>query len=456
GVAPAGAYDEGGVYRWGPLSVGSGERNFVSGWAEWNFSGYEGRSGYPTYFDLINTMEEVSEEHGCGRALWEYDRDEIGSYGTPMAPMLLPHWTDGCIGSMEGLYFESSPTVPFHFLMQSELSANPSRPMRGLPYSNLDLDLGVSHMQMSGVRYYVAFSTEAVSAASHHSDRLVPVGFSNPWTIYLVQDSDIVQPLTHEPVVAEDAPQAGRSWTDPAVEWFNDPERWDVVVAADGPDEWARVTLETGRLDEAGGVLPDDFGPGPRRELAPVTVSNLEVAGDGVSFSVDQVGVPVLVKVSYFPNWSVEGADGPYRVTPNWMVVVPTDTDVELSYGATSVEYLAWTLTVLGLIGLVLVARRDEVDLDQPVAARYEERDLELATAGSGVFAMVAEGPDELADPADVEAADPLADVDESAEPADVEVEPVADAAETAAADREGAAPDEEADPEADEPDRDT
>ena len=46
----------------------------------------------------------------------------------------------------------------------------------------------------------------------------------------------------------------------------------------------------------------------------------------------------MLVKMSYFPNWQVAGADGPYRVAPNFMVVVPTDTHVELTYGRTGVE----------------------------------------------------------------------------------------------------------------------
>ena len=36
--------------------------------------------------------------NGCGRALWENNGDN-GKYGTTMALMLLPHWTDGCIGS---------------------------------------------------------------------------------------------------------------------------------------------------------------------------------------------------------------------------------------------------------------------------------------------------------------------------------------------------------------------
>jgi hypothetical protein len=63
--------------------------------------------------------------------MWEYEGD-LQRFGTPMALMLLPYFTDGCIGSMEGLYFEASSTTPFHFLNQSALSeaavAGPARP----------------------------------------------------------------------------------------------------------------------------------------------------------------------------------------------------------------------------------------------------------------------------------------------------------------------------------------
>ena len=42
------------------------------------------------------------------------------------------------------------------------------------------------------------------------------------------------------------------------------------------------------------------------------------------------------------------GAEGPYRVTPNLMVVVPTANDVRLHYGRTSIEWLGLLLTLLG------------------------------------------------------------------------------------------------------------
>ena len=127
---PFGHTDAQNRYHW--MGLTASDDNFVDGWARWNFAGYEARTptvdggGYHEYHDLIETMKDVGAEHGCGRAMWEYE-PELVRYGTPMALMLLPHWTNGCIGSMEGLYFESSATTPFHFLNQSELSAVPSR-----------------------------------------------------------------------------------------------------------------------------------------------------------------------------------------------------------------------------------------------------------------------------------------------------------------------------------------
>lgn len=73
-------------------------------------------------------------------------------------------------------------------------------------------------------------------------------------------------------------------------------------------------------------------------------------------FEVSQPGVPVLVKISYFPNWKVDGALGPYRVAPNLMVVVPTGTEVYMHYDASGIDKGAWVLTLLG-IGLLFLWR---------------------------------------------------------------------------------------------------
>jgi hypothetical protein len=341
-------------YRWpsfSPWRTTATPESFVKSWAKWNYTGYELKDSYREYHDVVRTMQQVGKDEGCGRAFWEYER-ELDRYGTPMALMLLPHWTDGCIGSMEGLYFEASATTPYHFLVQTELSTAPSAAQRDLPYGGFDITKGVDHLQMMGVRYYMATSENAISQARSNPE-LTEIAASGPWVIFEVADSDVIQPLANEPAVVTGVDNTQREWMEeprdesgrfygPAIQWFTDPTWWDVPLARSGPDDWQRV--EVGEHPTA-------------RPIDPVEVSNPVIDNESISFDVDRVGEPVLVKMSYFPNWKASGAEGPYRVAPNFMVVIPTDTHVELTYGRTGVEWLSYSLTALGLVGLVLLVR---------------------------------------------------------------------------------------------------
>jgi hypothetical protein len=100
------------------------------------------------------------------------------------------------------------------------------------------------------------------------------------------------------------------------------------------------------------------------KQLDPVKVSNVRTGDNFVSFDVDKVGVPVLVRTSYFPNWKVAGATGPYRAAPNFMVVVPTSTSVRLSYGYTSVDLGGYGATAVGVLGTVWLWRRKREELE--------------------------------------------------------------------------------------------
>ena len=104
------------------------------------------------------------------------------------------------------------------------------------------------------------------------------------------------------------------------------------------------------------------------------------MSDDRISFDVDRVGTPVLVKTSYFPNWQVTGAKGPWRASPNLMVVVPTGTHVSLHYGRTGVDWAGILLTLLGLLGLAGLARWRLVPL--PPRPPWRRR-VETVGAGS-------------------------------------------------------------------------
>jgi hypothetical protein len=358
-------------YGIGPISVPASNDGFVDGWARWNFTGYEGKNAYGEYRTLVETMKQIGEDprYGCGRALWE-NNGELNKYGTTMGLMLLPHWTDGCIGSMEGLFFEASGTTPYHFITAAAMSKQSSNPVRELRYDDNNAALGVRYLQELGVRYYMGFTPEAVREASAQP-ALREIARSGPWVIYQVEGSDLVVPLAVQPVVvgsrSDDESTMGHPddakerWLEIGTSWFQNPNDWVALPAADGPDEWQRISVGIDfnrRIGE-----PDDSS---RRvdvvtPSEPITVVNTELATvtdvvqgrSSVSFRVDKVGTPILVRTSYFPNWGVSGADGPYRVAPNMMVVVPTDNEVKLSFGWSFLDVLAYLVSIGGIVVLV-------------------------------------------------------------------------------------------------------
>jgi hypothetical protein len=83
-------------------------------------------------------------------------------------------------------------------------------------------------------------------------------------------------------------------------------------------------------------------------------VSRVVVATQSIAFHVSRIGVPVLVKISYFPRWNVTGASGPFRVSPNLMVVVPTSQDVRMVYGTTSALTVGNAISDLATIAALL------------------------------------------------------------------------------------------------------
>jgi len=352
----------------------------ITGWADWNYSGYESKAAYPQYHAIMTGMDDVARQYGNGRALWEPssgDPDAINSYGTSLALELLPYFTHGRIDSMEGIYFESSATTSYHFLTVSECAKYVSNPVRGLDYGNLDTDFDrcVKHLQMLGVKYLMLWTPEANAKAANAPDlKLIKTIEQNPpisgpsnsklseWKVYEVADSDLVVGMNEQPVVASThagtysqcwgqpypdtttrEPELG-AWECTVAPWWMNSNTLDVAFAQSGPKEWPRVDGK--KLADVTPTKIDD----------PAQVSEVKTSVDKISFHVDQLGKPVEIKESYFPNWQVKGAKGPYRLAPNMMVVVPTSHDVTLTYGLTKADWLGRFLTVLGLVGVVLLA----------------------------------------------------------------------------------------------------
>ena len=325
--------------------------NQVSIWAQTNYSGYQAQTGWPEYHNIITTMERVTKRYGCGRAMWEYSSDQQ-RFGTPEALMLLPYWTNNCVDSMEGLFFESSATTPYHFLDQAELSASPSNAQAGLDYGSLDVSEGVAHLQMLGVKYYLAFSPAAIAQANADSQlTLVARTKAWPapgatWRIYLIKHSPLVEGLREAPnVVANTTSRVG--WLDANEKWWLNTNLWPALAASSGPSKWPRAANVTS-------MTPT--------KLPTIVVTDIVSGPQSISFHVSRIGVPVLVTISYFPRWHATGATGPYRVSPNLMVVVPTSHNVSMVYASSGAnewgDRISQLTALLGLVTTIFAVRR--------------------------------------------------------------------------------------------------
>lgn len=307
------------------------ERRFVDNWIKDNYSGYESRADFPTFKALNDRLRRLAP----GRVLWE-PSPQLGKFGTPVALMTIPYWSGQ--PTMEGINFESSMTTPFHFMMVSELADQPSNPIPGLPYHDLDIRRGRLHMQVLDVRYYVSFSQRARSAAQAAGlKRLEDVG---EFSIFAVDSPGQVVVPKYEPVVLE-----ADDWVNNNIKWFSKVGRLDQPLVREGPREWARVKS----ADQAM----------PRRELPSGGRSiPAKQSDDEISFTTDAVGQPHWIKTSYFPNWKVEGARGPYLASPSTQIVIPTQRRVRLSYTRTWPEWSGMGLTLLALGALWIAPSR--------------------------------------------------------------------------------------------------
>jgi hypothetical protein len=330
----------------------------MNGWARWNFTGYEGKAKWPEYEALMTTTASLTP----GRIHWEYDKT-MNDYGSPMALMLFPFWTQEEFGSTEGLFFESSLSTPFHFLNQAEMSRDPSSPIPGLDYHRFNFDRGVPHMQLFGIDYYVAYTPESTELADGRPE-LTEVASSPPFTFYEVADAPLIEAATFQPSVYEGphnsllarlggvfgiGPSDDRqTFEEFSLEWYGRMDLLDRWVTTDGPQSWPRV----GTVDGLSAAEP--------LPIRDVTITNVEMTNDRISFETDAIGVPHLVKVSYFPNWQATGADGPYHAGPSFMIVIPTSPEVTITFSDTAVENVGWISTIAGLAfaGLLYVRTR--------------------------------------------------------------------------------------------------
>jgi hypothetical protein len=283
--------------------------------------------------------------------------------------------------------------------MAAAMSKQSSNPVRELRYDNNDAAKGVAYMRSLGVRYFMGYTPEAIAQADKQPT-LHQVAVSGPWHIYEIVDTTLVEPLTVRPVVVNERPGDRRErWLEIGSSYFQHANEWSALPVDHGPADWQRIdvavdlTRRVGTAKDPGRqvdiVQASTKTPIKQVALPTVKVSDVKQGRESISFTVDKIGVPVLVKVSYFPNWTVKGASGVYRAAPNMMVVVPTSKSVRMSYEPSRLDNSAYLFSLIGIVCVVFMFRRrfrygtampprindDFIDSNEPSATATSDAD---------------------------------------------------------------------------------
>jgi len=311
----------------------------AAGWIKWNYSGYEGKSNWAQYEQINNFLDTLEP----GRVMVEHGQ-KLDEFGTPRAFEIIPYWTR--LDTMEGTLMEASYTAAFHFINQAELSKEASHAIIGVDYPPRDVAMGITHLQFMNIPYMIAYSEEVVSEMKADPRAELLTVFGEYHIFRITGCTGYVEVMQNEPVRVDMEQSA---WRDMANKWYLDEQALQVPLVWDRGEEPLQQFQE---------ITPDEATDPPVTPL--VTdgrVTNEFLENEKLTFDTTAVGQPHYVRISYFPNWHVEGAEGPYLVSPSMMMVIPTQPHVTLYYGRTMANTAGQILEVLGwllLLGLTV------------------------------------------------------------------------------------------------------
>jgi len=311
-------------------------------WARHNYTGFESKPDWQEYENLMKYLDTLP----YGRVMFEFDKAIMQKYGTPRSFELIPFWTDQA--GMEGLLVESSLTAPFHYINQAELSVKPRGTVAGWKVPSRNYDNAIKHLMYMNISYIMASSPEVIADLDSDS-RVVFLNKVEPYYFYEIKGPhnyvEIMDNMPFAYIPEED-------WVWEMRDWYLNIENLDnPVIYDDGSKQMDKfVKIQKDGLKD----VPDN----------PYIVASQKgkilsenVQREKIEFETTGIGQPHLVKVSYFPNWKVIGAEGPYLVSPSLMMVIPTQQKVTLYYGMTYANRIGVTLAVSGwaIIALVLI-----------------------------------------------------------------------------------------------------
>jgi uncharacterized membrane protein len=298
--------------------------NFVPFWIKWNYEGFESKERWNT----VNSLFEYLKTLPYGRIMHEYSPSH-DVFGSPRTLESIPYFSGKPV--MEGLLIESSLAAPYHFWMQAQLSSKPSCPISYVGCSSLNISKGLKYLRLFGVKYFIA-SSEEVKREIKKYDDFILLKRIDEFEVYEIKNSgNYAEIPKFQPVFV-----SKKNWKEISLEWFKD-------------DNLVEIPLI---FSEKGEII--DLKEIKRIPIEKNCTLEEKIENEEIKIRTNCVKTPIWIKIPYFPNWKVEGAERIYLASPCFMVIFPEKENVKIYYGHDAIDLIGILLS-LGVIVLLFL-----------------------------------------------------------------------------------------------------
>ncbi len=299
---------------------------YIGRWIEWNYEGFEKKNEWGRY-KAVNDF--LSGNQNDPRVVFEHSGSHNAA-GTVRAFESLPLFSGR--SNMEGLFMQSTPSSPFVFYVQSEMSKENSCPFwNHYPCTTVNIEKGTEHLKMFNVKHFIARSDEIKALLANDTEYALAKKIDY-YEIYELKTNPnhYVTVPKNEPLCIEG------KWKNISYQWFSGNDTDVPLVFKCSWDKKIKSLSEIKRI--------------PVDNSCKISES---VENEEITFSTDCVGKPHIISISYHPAWHVEGAKWIYLVSPSFMLVYPEQSSVRLHFGETIYNTMGNIMTIAGIIILL-------------------------------------------------------------------------------------------------------
>lgn len=290
-------------------------------WVDWNYSGLERKPDWETFKKL---NEFIRGDVNDARVYYEHSTKH-NVFGSIRCFETIPYFSGR--STLEGTLLQAAINAPFIYYIQAELSLEASHVIPGYSYSKFNVERGTKHLEMYNVSHMIAYTRKMKDALFKHKDWRWSYR-SGQYEIFelITNNNEYVVVPPYRPLVFEDT-----EWRHDFHRWFEDIDVLDVPLVPASTLAPPDLDLFPPPINSVADIVKIDLDNGCNVETT--------VTADAIEFTTDCPGKPHLVRMSYFPNWQVEGADRIYLASPALMMVFPNSEKVRIYYGRTAADY---------------------------------------------------------------------------------------------------------------------